>query len=107
MRAGRLRHRVEIQHPLEPQDATGDVVKSWEKLDIVWAGRRDLSGRELFRAQQNDAEVTTEWIIRYRADVDARMRIIDGSVCYGIRSVQDPDGRGERLILLCARTVNE
>lgn len=107
MRAGRLRHLLTIEEPYESEDAFGEPIPSWQSLAEVWGRKTDLSGRELFQAQQVNAEVTTEFEIRHRTDVDARMRVVCDDICYGIRSVQDPEGLGERTVLLCARTVNE
>lgn len=102
-----MRHRVEIETPIETQDDYGGLGSSWESYCDVWAQREDLSGGELFQAQQINAEVSTQFTIRYRSGIDARMRVISDDVCYGINSVQDPDGRREKLLLLCSRSVNE
>lgn len=109
IRAGELRHRITVETPDEAQDTFGEPVKTWKKLTSkrIWAKREDLSGRELFQAQQINAKVTTQFTIRHRTDIDARMRVLSDGVCYGIESVQDPDGRGVKTLLLCARTVNE
>lgn len=109
LQAGKLRHRVTIETPTEAQDAYGEPVKTWRAIPDgeCWARKEDLSGRELFQAQQISAEITTQFTIRHRTDIDARMSIRDGQQFYHIKSVQDPDGLSERLLLLCARSFNE
>lgn len=110
MRAGRLRHRIVIETPTEATDAFGEPVKTWQPIPDgeVWAEKKDLSGRELFQAQQINAEITTQFTIRHRTGIDARMSIRHGDGFYHIRGApQDPTGRSEYLVLLCARSMNE
>ena len=109
VRAGQLRHRVTLQEETEAQDSYGEPVGTWGNLSTnpaIWARKEDLSGAELAQAQQLNAVVTTRFTVRYRADITASMRVVHGSDSYGIESVQDPDGRQERLYLLCSRSVN-
>lgn len=110
LRAGELRHRVAIEHPVETQDDYGEPVKEWQKIPSnpdVWAKKEDLSGAELFQAQQINARVTTRFTLRHRSDVDARMQVVCDGAYYHIEAPIDPDGKKERLDLLCARSVNE
>lgn len=110
MRAGKLRHRITIEEPVESQDDYGEEVRWWQPLPFLsetWAEKEDLSGRELFQAQQVNALVTTQFTLRYRTDVNARMRIKHDGQYYGIESVQDPDGEKKKLLLICSRSVNE
>lgn len=108
MRAGKLRHRVTITEPIETQDDYGEPVKNWKPIadGQVWAEKRDLSGRELFQAQQINAEISTEFRIRHRDDIDARMSIEYRDAYWHIESVQDPDGMRKKLLLLCAKSVD-
>ncbi|MEQ1573632.1 MAG: phage head closure protein [Vicinamibacterales bacterium] len=107
--AGTLRHRITIEHPVEVQDEAGEPTKQWQEIPAqarVWAKREDLAGRELFQAQQVNAQVTTQFTIRWRSDIDARMRVVSDGVTYPIEAPQDPEGRRESLVLLCSRSVN-
>ena len=108
LRAGELRNRIVIEEPREEQDDYGEPVKKWAELPggRAWAKKEDLSGRELFQAQQVNAQVSTLFTLRYRSDVDARMRVVYKDSLYSIVSVQDPDGRREKLLLLCSGSVN-
>ena len=106
--AGQLRHRIRLEEPRDVQDAAGEPVKSWAEIPdgATWAEKRDLSGSELVQAQQLNAQVSTQFTLRHRKDVDARMRVAHADALYSIESVQDPDGRRERTVLLCSRSVN-
>jgi SPP1 family predicted phage head-tail adaptor len=106
--AGELRHRVTIEEPAETRGTSGSVVKHWQEIPngVLWAKREDLSGAELFQAQQINARVSTRFTIRFRSDIDARMRVVSDAVPYQVESPQDPEGRREFLVLLCSRSAN-
>lgn len=108
MRAGKLRHRIVITEPIEAQDAYGEPVKTWHPIPDgeCWAEKRDLSGRELFQAQQLNSRIETEFRLRHREDVDARMSIEYRGAYWHIESIQDPDGTREEVLLLCSRSVD-
>lgn len=106
IRAGALRHRIIIEQGTPSQNDFGEETLAWSTLATVWAKKEDLSGNELFHAQQVNAEVTTQFQIRHRGDVTAKMRINLGGTFYNVLSPQDPDGRGRELLLLCSRNVN-
>ena len=103
MRAGMLRHRVVIEQVTEAQNDYGEPVETWAELATVWARKEDLSGRELFAAQQVQSTVTTRFTIRYRSDVQAKQRLSHAGTVYNIESVQDPDGRRCFLYVLASR----
>lgn len=106
MRAGRLRHRITIEQATPTQDDFGQEIIAWSTLATVWAEKRDLSGRELFQAQQVSSQVTTQFRIRHRTDVGGGERIVHDGVTYNIEAPQDPTGREVELLLLCSRTAN-
>jgi len=72
-----LNKRVTILRPPGPDDVdeAGQPIDEWQPVTIVWAAIEPLSGRELFAAQQANAEVTTKVTIRYRDDVDRTMKV--------------------------------
>lgn len=111
MRAGRLRHRVALQHPNpDPpaQDAVGGRVESW----VTAAGRvpaevRELRGREFEAVGQALAEVTTRIRIRRHPSltISPDWRVLHGSTVYQVEHVIDVDGRGRELELMCRALV--
>lgn len=117
MRAGPNRFEVELQRRVDNQDA-GGLDHTYETFGEDYAGIRDLSGRELFAAQQVQADVTTEIRMRWRPDVDATTRI----VCYVgdlddsprqvevydvMAPVKDAKTGRRELVLLCVRRTAE
>ena len=110
MRAGRLSHRITIQQLVAgspEQKPTGEPDVAWTDVATVWADVRPLQGRSLLLAQQVQSRVDTEIEIRYRAGVNAAMRVTHDSDVYDILAVIDPDKRHVRLVLHCATGVNQ
>ena len=73
--AGKLRHRVVIEYPLEYQDTTGEVTAIWMPLAEVWAAIEPLSAREFTAAQAEQSKVVARVTVRYRSDITAKMRV--------------------------------
>ncbi len=64
MRAGLLRHRLEIQEPVESEKLSGFKAKSWQTFATVWGRIEPLSGKELWTAQQAQAQTTHKLTVR-------------------------------------------
>ena len=76
MRAGDLRHRVDILNYTETQDTTtGELVKSWGTLATVWAAIAPLSAKEFIAAQSTQSKILLRVTIRYRDDIKPNMRL--------------------------------
>lgn len=74
--AGKLRHRVVIQQPVETQDGiTGAMEVSWADVATVWASIEPLSAREFIASQAEDSQISARITIRYRAGISAKMRL--------------------------------
>lgn len=107
--AGRLDKRVTIQQlvPASPdQDAGGEPDEIWTDLKTVWAAVEPLKGREFLAAQQVNAEVTGQIVIRKRAGITPKMRCSYDSRIYDIVAVVDPGEEGEMLILYVREGAN-
>jgi len=102
MRAGLLRHRIEIQTRAPDVDALGQPIDDWQTAATVWASVEDLRGREFFEARQaNVSEVTARVVIRHRPDVAPAQRLVHGARRFNVIGILDPDGRRRRLELMC------
>lgn len=104
MQAGKLRHRVQIERATTgAQDATGSVSLAWASLGAFWAEIRPLAGRELYAAQQVQADLTHS--IRLRGNsitttITARDRIKFGSRVFEISGPPvNFDERGKEIII--------
>lgn len=109
MRAGRLRHKVDIEYVSETQNATtGEIVQSWKPFCHVWAAIEPMSVREFVAAQAVQSQITTMIIIRYKAGVTAKMRIYHGETIYNIEGVLPDKKTGrEYLTLACSTGAND
>jgi SPP1 family predicted phage head-tail adaptor len=114
MRAGPLRHRVNIEKPVTVQDATGDPVVTWTLVaSNVPAAIAPLSVREFMAGAVGPmaSQLTAKITLRYR-DMDPTMRIThrkDGRTdLYNIAGIlPDPDSGREYIILPVTRGVND
>lgn len=104
-----LKHIIEIQTPptdAQQQDSYGQPITTWPLYRRARAFIEPLNGRELFAAQQVNAETTTRMTIRYFAGLDPRMRIVHEGVIYNIHSIIDPEMRHAWLVIMCGSGVN-
>lgn len=59
--AGEKIHRMEYQEDqgaVADADTLGQVPDAWKTIGYAWASRKAMSGREIFRAAQTQAEAT-------------------------------------------------
>lgn len=115
MRAGKLRHRIQIRSETDDtQNKYGEVEDNWATAATVWGSIEPLIGRELFEAQQVQPRVSTRIRIRYRTHLTASDRLrhvmVDsaGAIAvvrtYNIEAVLNVEGRNRELELLCVGT---
>ncbi|MDG9890564.1 phage head closure protein [Pseudomonas juntendi] len=111
MQAGKLRHRIEIQHKVTPRDpATGEFGEpSWQLFAKVWAQVTPLSTRDLIAAQAAQSEATARMVIRYRPGVLSTMRIIYRREVYSIEGppLEDPKSGWEYLTIMVSTGVKD
>lgn len=104
-----LDKRITIQAQGPGQDATGQPLpSSWRNLfgagdGKVWAGIRDVSGREFAAAGATQNQVVSTISIRYQPGILPKMRVLHGNAIYNIEAVLGQDGR--QLKLMCSREV--
>ena len=99
MRSGSLNQRITIQEPIESKGAMGGTDKSWVKFHECWADVRELSGKEQVNDNQLSSTIIATCFIRYKANLDSSMRIIQGDNIYQIESVINKDGKKKMLEL--------
>jgi SPP1 family predicted phage head-tail adaptor len=106
MRAGTLRHLVTVQKNTPTTSGTGDRVDAWTAVGgKVSSCVKFLTGRELYVAQQVNAEATISVCIRYRSDLVAKQhRLLYGSRVLNIVNVA-PDERHREVELLCVEVA--
>ena len=110
IRAGQLRHRLEVQEATEVQDAHGQATKTWVKVKSRKVEIKPLAGAELFNAQQVQARVSHEITLRYYADLtpEHRFRLatrLRGERIFNILSVRHTDEMNVDTVCACEEMV--
>lgn len=100
MRAGALRHRIIIQFRENTRGDYGQEVETWADLVTVWAAIWPIKGREYFSADQVQSEITHRIRIRHRRRITPENRISYKGRIFDIRSIINPDERGEYLDIM-------
>lgn len=113
MRAGDLRHRIDIEAIQDELDSDGNLVPFWESIldseepDLIPAAIYPLSGREFVAAQAVQAGVTTRITIRWRPNIGPAMRVVHGADVYNIKAVLPDPTLRRHLALMCEHGVNK
>jgi len=107
MRAGKLRHVVELQRSATAIDSHGDAIATWSTIATVRACVWPLSGREFIAAQTQQAELTARIEIRARPDLalTPKDRVKWGTRLFDIRHIVDLGGRGVEWQLLVTERI--
>ena len=79
-----LRHRITFQEPVETPDGYKGHTVAWQNVITVWAQVKPLSGREYFYAHQIKNVVSHRIRVRYRSDVNEKMRVRFGSRFFSV-----------------------
>jgi SPP1 family predicted phage head-tail adaptor len=90
MQAGKLRHRVIIQEPVQTANAMDELVTTWATFATVWADIQPDSGNQNYQAKQINAEAQGRIKIRYRTDILPTMRVLYGERIFTILSIIQP-----------------
>lgn len=107
--AGRLRHRVTIQEPVDSPDAMGGVVTTWQTVaDSVPAEIVPLSAREFLAMNQINSSVIARITMRGRRSLEPAMRILHRGDVYNIEGIlNDPDSGLEYVTIPVSKGVNQ
>jgi SPP1 family predicted phage head-tail adaptor len=95
------RHRLALQAPVGVPDGAGGLSVTYQPVATLWADVRWLSGDERRVADRPEQAARYEITLRWRAGIDAGMRLAGSGRLFGIISVGDPDGKRCRLVCLC------
>lgn len=101
MQAGRLNRRCTLQAPGTATDELGQPIPGWTDVATVWADIRMKSGLEAIKAGAVVSTVQASIRIRYRAVVNAGMRVVHNLQAYEVLAVQPDVGGREYVDLIC------
>lgn len=105
MQAGRLNRRCTLQAPGTTTDEIGQPIPGWTDVATVWADIRMKSGMESIKAGAPVSTVQASIRIRYRAGINAGMRVVHNLQAYNITAVM-PDVGGREYVDLVAEVVS-
>lgn len=106
MRAGRLRHPIDITQR-SVAESGGLPVETWSTVHHLFAERTAREGSESNQdgIAKNTRRVT--FLVRYRSDITAGMRVSADDGVYNIIDPVDPTGRRRELQLICERVTDQ
>jgi len=90
--AGSLNRQITIQRPGSGRDAAGQPVPGgWEDVATVWSDVRQQSGLGAIKADAPVSKSAASMRIRYRTDLEERMRVQYDGRTYKIAAIiKDP-----------------
>lgn len=102
MRAGTLNRLVIIQRRGPAANEWNEPLPNvWVDVCKPWANIKHLSGSETIKADAVTSTVRASIRIRYRAGLDAGMRVLHGATVYAIKAVMPDEVRREHVDLVC------
>lgn len=102
MRAGKLRHRITLQHNQPARNDLGEPQPAWVDYAMVDAEVAPLVGKEFFSAQQINSELSIKVRIRWRPGVKAGDQIVFKNRTLLIASPPiNVNEKNHELVLMC------
>jgi SPP1 family predicted phage head-tail adaptor len=97
--AGRLRHRLTLQAPVDTSDGAGGFQRAWSTTATVWGAIEPGDVADAVVADALTALRRHTITIRWRTGVVAGQRLAKGARLFAIIAVVDPDERRRWLDL--------
>lgn len=106
---GKLDRRVTfIKEVIETGDSNEDKVTGWEVIDnnsVVWAEKIERSGSKFVQDDRISFVQQTDWRIRFRTDLNVRMRLVYDSFVYNITSIAEMSDESRKRYLMINTTL--
>ena len=106
MRAGKLRHVVDIETATQVRTAEGGYTETWTRTAETRASIDPLIGREFFENQTVSGESTHKIRLRGYNSVTKTDRIVFGSRVFNIVSVIDVNERGIEKVIMAKEVTD-
>ena len=104
MRAGRLTEQIALQVKTLGKDEELSTTETWSNWRTVWAECIPKTGREYFKLQTTNSEVTDVFAVRHNSSITPHMRVKYKGRDYDIIDVM-PVKRNVELWLTCKAVV--
>ena len=105
MQAGELTHQITLQIKSIFQDNELNSVETWQDWRTIWCKPMPKSGREFFKLQTMNSEITEAFKIRYLAGVNPHQRVKFRGKYFEIIEVINEGERNIWLILTCKGAI--
>lgn len=105
MNPGKLRQRITFLKPPGEQDNDGFPTTEWTPFVTVWAAERTLKGRVYYEAASIQKQFNKEFTIRFRQDVNKRMRVRYREKDYEIEDLINVDGLNKFMTVIVKEVV--
>jgi SPP1 family predicted phage head-tail adaptor len=96
---GKLDRRITIiQAITETGDSNEDKITGWEEIELnpnLWAQKIERNGNTLVQSDRVSFSQQTNWVIRFRDDLNVRMRLVYDGQMYEILNISER--KGDRL----------
>jgi head-tail adaptor len=105
LRAGQLRHAVELQEGVPVEDETGGASETWPAFGTGHAAIDE----QPFVVNETEATVLYQVSMRYRSDVVERfdagtqLRVVGNGKTLKVLAIVNPQERNRDLVLHCGR----
>lgn len=109
LEAGKLRNIVKVQKKTGYQTSDGSMSYSW--VDVygkIYADINPVSASEFLASAAEKMKVQAKITIRYKKDINDKMRVVHGDKIYYINGIlQDNDSGIEYLTLMCSNNIED
>lgn len=107
MRSRSLKHLVTFQELTESKDSLGGPTNQWVDVPVKeWTQIIPLKGSEQYVSQTLNTVVTFKIRMRYRADINSKMKIVYGTRVFEIDSVLNPFERNRELQIMATEVFD-
>jgi head-tail adaptor len=107
---GDRRTSVTVQAETRAKDAFNQPIPTWSTVATLWCRKRQLSGREIFHAQSQDAIVhsvlETQWP-QSLVTIDEKMRCLIDGIYYGIAWFDNVDNANHTLLIYITKSQKQ
>src|SRR5690625_1902097 len=105
MNPAKLDQRITFLNPPGGVSDSGFISDEWTEHKTIWAALKTLKGRSFYAAANTNLENNRMFEIRYREDINDRMRIRWRGVDHDIISLEDDNGQKRTMTIYC-KAVN-
>jgi len=102
-----MNRKIELLHLVKVSTPSGGFTESWESVAYLWAKIKNSSGSELIHADQLGSVAFSDFTIRYRANINERMKIIYRGTEFQVRHINNIEESDLFLVVKGERGVSQ